>query len=163
MMIPDEVQGCDSPLCTRRSRPFPTYDNWQRSARNQLLDRTGHKDPCWTKPPGGPSQSPAGRSCRSGPRPGKDWGGAMTFPHTTSSRNPPRVLDLVVLVAIAALPMAGARPPSGAAVFAVVMVPVGFLLWWLPWLGGRGRWPDLLILPAFMTLTLFYLFLAILA
>jgi hypothetical protein len=86
---------------------------------------------------------------------------AMTFPDTTSSRNPPRILDLVVLVAVSALPMAGARPPSGATGFSVAMLPVGFLLWWLPWLGGRGRWPDLLILPAFMTLTLFYLFLSI--
>jgi hypothetical protein len=85
----------------------------------------------------------------------------MTFPHTTSSRNPPRILDFMVLVAIAALPMAGARPPSDTAAFAVVMLLVGFLLWWLPWLGGRGRWPDLLILPAFISLTVFYLFLSI--
>src|SRR5262249_3349030 len=86
---------------------------------------------------------------------------AMTFPRTTSSRNPPRILDLVVLVAVSALPMAGARPPSGAAGFMVVMLPLGVLLWWLPCLGGRGRWPDLLMLPAFMTLTVFYVFLAI--
>jgi hypothetical protein len=85
----------------------------------------------------------------------------MSFPYTRSSRNPPRILDLVVLVAVSALPMAGARPPSGATGFSVVMLPVGLLLWWLPWLGGRGRWPDLLLLPAFITLTLFYLFLSV--
>jgi len=86
---------------------------------------------------------------------------AMTFPKTTLSRNPPRILDLVVLVAVSAPPMAGARPPSVAAGFAVLMLAVGFLLWWLPWLGGQGTWPDLLILPAFMMLTFIYLFLSI--
>jgi hypothetical protein len=95
------------------------------------------------------------------PKAGNNLEGTMTFPHTSSSRNPPRILDLVVLVAVAALPMAGARPPSVAAGFAVLMLSVGFLLWWLPWLGGRGKWPDLLILPTFMTLTVFYLFLSI--
>src|SRR4051794_38461226 len=85
----------------------------------------------------------------------------MIFPHTTSRRNPPRLLDLVVLVAISALPLAGARPPSGATAFAVVMLAVGVVLWWLPWIGGRGRWPDLLILPSFMGLALFYLFLSL--
>ena len=57
--------------------------------------------------------------------------------------------------------MAGARPPSDAAELMVVMLTVGFLLWWLPTLGGRGSWPDLLILPAFITLTLLYLLLSI--
>src|SRR3954447_2780484 len=87
----------------------------------------------------------------------------MTFPHTTSWRNPPRLLDLMVLVALSSLPLAGARPPSDAAAFAVVMLAVGCLLWWLPMLGGRGSWPDLLILPAFMALTLLYLFVSLVA
>jgi hypothetical protein len=89
--------------------------------------------------------------------------GAMTFPHTTSSRNPLSILDLMVLVAVSALPLAGIRPPSDAAGFAAVMLPVGFLLWWLPGLGGQGRWTDLLILPVFMAMTLFYLFLSMAA
>ncbi len=86
---------------------------------------------------------------------------AMTFPKTTLGRNPPRILDLVVLVAVAALPMTAVRPPSVAAGFAALMLPLGFLLWWLPRIGGRGWWPDLLTLPAFMTLTFVYLFLSI--
>jgi hypothetical protein len=69
----------------------------------------------------------------------------------------------MVLVAASALPLAGARPPSGAVGLVVVMLAVGILLWWLPMLGGRGSWPDLLILPAFMTLTVFYLFLSVCA
>lgn len=86
---------------------------------------------------------------------------AMVFPKTSLSRNPLRILDLLVLVAVAALPIAGARPPSVAAGSAVLMLTVGLLLWWLPEFGGRGTWPDLFILPAFMTLTLFYLFVSI--
>jgi hypothetical protein len=86
---------------------------------------------------------------------------AMVFPKTTLSRNPPRIVDLAVLVAVSALPMAGARPPSIAAGLAVLVLALGFLLWWLPWLGGSGKWADLFILPAFMMLTFVYLFLSI--
>ncbi len=85
----------------------------------------------------------------------------MVFPKTTLRSNPPRILDLLVLVAVAALPVAGTRPPSVAAGSAVLVLAVGLLLWWLPGLGGRGTWPDRLILPAFMMLTFVYLFLSI--
>jgi hypothetical protein len=84
----------------------------------------------------------------------------MAFPHTTSRGHPLRIHDLLVLVALSALPMAGARSPSGVAGFAAVMLALGLLLWWLPRLGGRGQWTDLFILPAFMGLTFFYLFLS---
>jgi hypothetical protein len=87
----------------------------------------------------------------------------MTFPHTTSRRSPLCIVDLLVFIAISALPLAGARPPSGAGGFAAVMLALGLLLWWLPRLGGRGSWADLFILPAFMALSLFYLFLAMVA
>jgi hypothetical protein len=85
----------------------------------------------------------------------------MTSLKTTSDRKPLCIFDLLVLVAVSALPMAGALPPSDAIVLVLLMLPLGFVLWWLPGLGGRGHWPDLLILPAFMALTFIYIMLSL--
>jgi hypothetical protein len=98
----------------------------------------------------------------------------MSFPNIASTRRPLRILDHMVLIAVAALPLAAFLPTTGAAArppqaanavgLSVAMLALGYFLWLLPGLGIREprRWFALLVLPAFISLALIYLVLAFL-
>ncbi|WP_422924334.1 hypothetical protein [Singulisphaera sp. PoT] len=88
----------------------------------------------------------------------------MAFPDLTTRRSSPKIGDLMVLVAIAALPLAGSQPTDALPTFgfSATLVLLGGLLWWLPIQGGRWKLGAML-LPAFMALAMLYLFMAILA
>jgi|GEM_PF-5336029 len=85
----------------------------------------------------------------------------MAFPDLRSKRS---ALTIVVLVAIAALPLAASRPPDALPEFglSLFMILLGCLLWWLPTLGSRWKL-GAIVLPAFMTLTGLYLCIIIIA
>jgi hypothetical protein len=99
----------------------------------------------------------------------------MPLSDAPSGRNPPRILDHLVLIGVAALPLAaflrpagpGSRAPgqAGAVGLAAVMLMAGYFLWSLPGLGvrTRGTWIGPLVLPAFMALVVVYLVLAFVA
>jgi predicted membrane channel-forming protein YqfA (hemolysin III family) len=90
------------------------------------------------------------------------------FPRLTSRKKSLTILDLMVVVAASALPMAAVAVsgPIGAAAvpLAVFMMVMGYALWWLPALGApeRRRWLDAIALPIYMTLSLLYIFVAFL-
>jgi hypothetical protein len=98
----------------------------------------------------------------------------MSFPNVASTRRPLRILDHMVLIAVAALPLAAFLPSAGSASrppraanavgLSVAMLALGYFLWLLPGLGARepGRWFAPLVLPAFITMALVYLVLAFL-
>jgi hypothetical protein len=75
------------------------------------------------------------------------------------------IVDHMVLVAVSALPLTAlhTRRTYEAFGLSLMMLLLGYLLWLLPGLGMRQRWHDALVLPAFMALTLAYLFLAFVA
>jgi hypothetical protein len=97
----------------------------------------------------------------------------MSLSDRVAGRDPPRILDHLVLIGVAALPLAAflrptgsrASGPTGAAGLAAVMLMVGYFLWWLPGLGVRTRGLRIgaLVLPAFMALVALYLVLAFVA
>jgi hypothetical protein len=89
----------------------------------------------------------------------------MPFPDVASARKPLYLFDHMVLIAVSALPLVAVSPPHDPAAvgLAAIMLLLGYLLWWLPGLGARGRWHDPLVLPAFMALTVVYLLLAFIA
>jgi hypothetical protein len=86
----------------------------------------------------------------------------MSFPNVASARKSLRIHDLLVLIAVSALHLTAICPPHHPETvgLSLAMLLVGYLLWRLPELGGRGRWHDLLALPAFMALILIYFVLA---
>lgn len=92
-------------------------------------------------------------------------GYAMTFPEVSARRPRPRIIDLIVMVAIAALPAAAVAPPRApeTAGLALIMLGVGALLWGLSGLAGRARWIDSLALPALFSLTCAYIVLCCVA
>jgi hypothetical protein len=89
----------------------------------------------------------------------------MTFPSVAPARRSPTILDHLVLIAVFALPMLAARTAHSSDMIelSLIMLLLGYLLWWLPGLGTRGRWHDILVLPAYMALTMVDLVLAFIA
>jgi hypothetical protein len=91
----------------------------------------------------------------------------MPFPQVAARRRTLTIFDHLMVIAIASLPLAAFRETwkPGAVALSLVLLLVGYLLWWLPGLGVRTRrpWIDSLVLPAFMTLMMGYVFLAFLA
>jgi hypothetical protein len=90
------------------------------------------------------------------------------FPQLTSRKKSLTILDLMVVVAASALPLAAVNlsGPMGAKAvpLAVFMMATGYALWWLPALAApeRRRWLDAIALPIYMTLSLLYVFAAFL-
>src|SRR4051794_16805266 len=86
------------------------------------------------------------------------------FPQLTSRKKSLTILDLMIVVAASALPLAAVdvSGPIGAAAvpLAVFQMVTGYVLWWLPALGApeRRRWLDAIALPIYMTLSIFYIF-----
>jgi hypothetical protein len=89
----------------------------------------------------------------------------MSFPELTTRRRSLCVFDLLVLVFVCALPLAGISPPSapGAPGLSTALLFVGYLLWWLPGLGVRRGRIAPLVLPIFVGLAFLYLMVLILA
>lgn len=89
----------------------------------------------------------------------------MAFPDLSAGRPRLTVLDLMVAVAIGALPAAAVAPPRAPEIagLAMLMLALGGSLWWLSGLGGRTRRLDPLILPALFALTMVYLVLCCIA
>src|SRR5215212_2467070 len=83
----------------------------------------------------------------------------MSFPDVASGRRPLTILDLLVVIAIASLPLAALHPPTAPdmAGLSAMMLGLGGLLWWLPGLAARRRALEPLVLPAFVGLTVVYL------
>src|SRR5450755_164028 len=98
----------------------------------------------------------------------------MSFPNVASTRRPLRILDHMVLIAVASLPLAAFLPAAGAASrppyaanaigLSADMLALGYFLWVLPGLGIREprRWFAPFVLPTFISLALIYLVLAFL-
>jgi hypothetical protein len=94
----------------------------------------------------------------------------MWIPNVAIRRKPLRILDHLVLIGVAALPLAafhrvavsGSRLAPQAIGLAIVMLAVGYFLWWLPRIGARRGALGVLALPAFIALTVVYLYLAFL-
>jgi hypothetical protein len=92
----------------------------------------------------------------------------MSIPVITTRVKPLRIFDHIVLVVVAALPLAafhhatesGSRYAPQAIGLSAVMLAVGYFLWWLPRIGARGGVLSALALPAFIALTVVYLYLA---
>ena len=92
----------------------------------------------------------------------------MSIPNITIRRRPLSIFDHLILVVVAALPMAafhhaagsGSRFAPQAIGLAAVMLAVGYFLWWLPRISARGGVLSALALPAFIALTVVYLYLA---
>jgi hypothetical protein len=86
----------------------------------------------------------------------------------TSRKKSLTILDLMVVVAASALPLAAvdySRPiGAGAVPLAVFLLATGYTLWWLPGLAApeRRRWLDAIALPIYMTLSAAYLFVVML-
>jgi hypothetical protein len=98
----------------------------------------------------------------------------MSFPNVASPRRPLRILDHMVLIAVASLPLAAFHPAAGTASrpphaanavgLSAAMLLLGYFLWLLPGLESREprRWFAPFVLPAFISLALIYLLLAFL-
>ncbi len=88
----------------------------------------------------------------------------MAFPDLTSKRQTLSIFDLMVLVAIAALPLAGSRSSQTLYTFSfsLPLFLVGGVLWWLPRLGSRSRLGPL-VLPVFVAVAVLYLLFAFVA
>ena len=82
----------------------------------------------------------------------------MSIPNITIRRRPLSIFDHLILVVVAALPMAafhhaagsGSRFAPQAIGLAAVMLAVGYFLWWLPRISARGGVLSALALPAFI-------------
>src|SRR5215212_5158055 len=89
----------------------------------------------------------------------------MSFPDVASGRRPLTILDLLVVIAIASLPLAALHPPTARdmAGLSAIMLGLGGLLWWLPGNAARRRALEPLVLPAFVALAFGYLVLFFIA
>lgn len=78
----------------------------------------------------------------------------MPFPDVTSARRPLTIGDILIVVAIAALPLAAVGPsaPAERVPLAMLMLVLGGLLWWMPGLAARYRRLEPLVLPLFILL-----------
>ena len=89
------------------------------------------------------------------------------LPQLTSRKRSLTILDLMVVVGIAALPLAamGASGRNTVAIpLTVFLLVTGHVLWWLPALAApeRRRWLDVIALPVYMALCAVYLVIALL-